>query len=39
MEVSFSPNLELITLSSKNFVDEVFNCLYFGEENNVTRVI
>jgi hypothetical protein len=39
MEVTFSPNLELITVSNKNFVNEVFKCLYFGEEHNAVRVL
>lgn len=39
LEVTFSPNLESITAINKNFVNEVFRCLYLGEEERVVRIM
>ena len=39
MEVTFSPNLESIVNINKNFVDELLDGLFLGEEHNLVRII
>jgi len=39
MEVTFSPSFAMISQQNKKFVDDISRCLFFGEENNLTRII
>lgn len=38
MEVNFSPDLASLAETNEDFVQEILNCMYFGDQKNVTRV-
>lgn len=39
LEVTFSPNTQNVLSTNNNFLNEVFRCLYLGEEEKVVRIL
>ena len=39
LEVTFSPDMERFTIFQPDGYNEIFNCMFFNEQKNITKII